>query len=175
MGKYHDAADALKRQAAKYESLMAAAKVLDEVGSIEQAVMDLRKEEDRQRNENAALRGEATKAKKDLASAKQQADEMIARANDQALARLQEADQKAQAILDGATVDAAKTLAQAQADADRVQGALAGKVASLTSTKVALEQDVASLTRAVDAKRGEADDLDKRLAKIQAQIAKMMA
>jgi chromosome segregation ATPase len=164
----------LRRFATFFKDLSDAADTLDNLQSLESGIAASKKAADDAAAQAAEAKAEATKAKKDVDAAKAKADKIIADANDQALAKLQEADQKAQAIVDGAVVEGAKTLSRAQAEADNVTAAIAGQVAQLTSTKISLEQDLAGLNHAVEAKRIEAADLETRLAKAQASIAKLL-
>jgi chromosome segregation ATPase len=174
MSKYNQAADALKRYAVKYESLMAAAAELEALGSMDQAAKEAQAALKSAKAELETNINMLADAKAAVAAAKADAKKVSVKADEQAMAKLQEADQKAQAIIDGANAQAGKIKGDADAEASRQLSAIAGKVASLTSTKVGLEQDIASLNHAVEAKRIEAEDLEKRLTKAQASIAKLL-
>ena len=174
MSKYTQAADALKRYAVKYESLMAAAAELEALGSMEQAAKESQAAVKAAKVELGDLLVDIDNTKVSIKKAKESAAAIAAKADEQAMAKLQEADQKAQAIIDGANAQAGKITGNADAEASRQLSAIAGKVASLTGTKVGLEQDIASLNHAVETKRIEAEDLEKRIAKAQASIAKLL-
>ena len=167
-------ADALDRQAKTYQAIIDAAQMLRELGQIEQVTAEQKAAADAARKEAESAQDDVKKAQGEAKKAKDKAAEIVAKANDQALEVLREAEQKGQSLVDGAAVRAGDIVATAERQAaDRTAG-VAGQVAQLTSTKVALEQDVATLNHVVETKRIEVDDLEKRLAKAQAQIAKLL-
>lgn len=167
-------ADTINRFAKDYEAMVKAAEMLKKVGTLEQIEEECKVAADKAQAELALVEAEAKKAKADAAKAKDKVAEMIAKANDQALEVIREAEQKAQAIEDAAKAAAAGVTARAESDADNRRAGVAGQVAQLTSTKVHLEQDVASLQDVITRKQIEAEDLEKRIAKAQAQIAKLL-
>lgn len=167
-------ADALDRQAKTYQAIIDAAQMLRELGQIEQVTAEQKAAADAARKEAESAQDDVKKAKADAQKAKDKAAEIVAKANDQALEVLREAEQKGQSIVDGASSRAAEIQSRAEQDAAIARSGIAGQVAQLTSTKVSLEQDVATLNHVVETKRIEVDDLEKRLAKAQAQIAKLL-
>lgn len=166
--------ETILRFAKDYKDMVQAAEFLKEIGTNEQIAEECKAAAAKAQVEQAKAEAEAKAAKADVAKAKDKAGEILIKANDQALEALREAEQKSQAIVDGATVRAGEIVAAAERQAaDRTAG-VAGQVAQLTSTKVSLEQDVASLQDVIGRKQIEVEDLEKRLAKAQAQIAKLL-
>ena len=167
-------ADTINRFAKDYEQMVKAAEFLKEIGTNEQIADELQAAAEAARKEAAAAQDEAKKAKEDAKKAKEKVAEMILKANDQALEVVREGEQKGQAMVDAAAVRAGDIIAAAERQAaDRTAG-VAGQVAQLTSTKVHLEQDVAGLQIIAETKRLEIEQLEARLAKVQAQIAKYL-
>jgi colicin import membrane protein len=168
------AADLIERQARTFQAIIDAAAALREIGSLEQA---------------------AAEAKQAAAEARKERDEA---SDDLKLAKLaiKEAKEKAKEIFNEARVSAAEVEAKAKANAEvvksmgheaaqsvieqaetKAQNILAG----VASDKAMLERDVLHLTEkrnAIDAEISEkektADALEARLAKAQAQIAKLL-
>ena len=166
--------DTILRFAKDYKDMVAAAEYLKEIGTFEQIAEECKAAAEKAKAEQAKAEAEAKAAKADAQKAKDKAAEIVAKANDQALEVLREAEQKGQSIVDGAASRAAEIQSRAEQDAAIARSGIAGQVAQLTSTKVSLEQDVATLNHVVETKRIEVDDLEKRLAKAQAQIAKYL-
>ena len=171
---YTKVAEAIDRQAKTYQAIIDAAAALKEIGSLDNMANDCRAAAEVAREDLSKVQAEAKAAKAEVTKAKNKAGEILIKANDQALEVMREAEQKSQAIVDGASVRAGEIVATAERQAaDRTAG-VAGQVAQLTSTKVSLEQDVASLQDVIGRKQIEVEDLEKRLAKAQAQIAKLL-
>lgn len=167
-------ADAIDRQAKTYQAIIDAAQMLRELGQIEQVTAEQKAAAEAARKEAAAAQDEAKKAKDDAKKAKEKVAEMIGKANDQALEVVREGEQKGQAMVDAAASRAAEIVSRAEQDAAAMRSGIAGQVAQLTSTKVNLEQDVAGLQIIAETKRLEIEQLEARLAKVQAQIAKYL-
>lgn len=168
------AAESIRRLAVQYQSMVEAADALESVGKLEQTIAEATKARDAAVAEAEAAKDELKAAKDEIKAAKDKAADIVAKANEQALAKLGEADQKAQSILDGAAAKANEIVAGATVSADQQKAAVAGQIAELTSSKLKLEQDIAGLNAAGEAKKKEADDIESRLAKAQAQIAKLL-
>ncbi len=166
--------DTILRFAKDYKDMVAAAEFLKEIGTTEQIADECQAAAEKAKAEQARAEAEAKAAKADAQKAKDKAAEIVAKANDQALEVLREAEQKGQSIVDGASSRAAEIQSRAEQDAAIARSGIAGQVAQLTSTKVSLEQDVATLNHVVETKRIETEELEKRLAKAQAQIAKLL-
>lgn len=170
---YTKVAEAIDRQAKTYQSVIDAAAALKEIGSLENAAKDYRKAADAALADLDAAKEEVKKVKAEQAKAKEKADAIVSKANDQALEVLREAEQKGQAMADAAAARAAEILSRAEQDAAMQRAGIAGQVAQLTSTKVAIEQDVATLQGVKDSLKLEAEDLEKRLSKAKAQLEKL--
>lgn len=167
-------ADTINRFAKDYESMVKAAEFLKEIGTNEQIAEELQAAADAARKEAEAAQEEAKKAKEDAKKAKEKVAEMIGKANDQALEVVREGEQKGQAMVDAAASRATEIVSRAEQEAAAMRSGIAGQVAQLTSTKVHLEQDVAGLQIIAETKRLEIEQLEARLAKVQAQIAKYL-
>lgn len=167
-------ADTINRFAKDYEQMVKAAEFLKEIGTNEQIAEELQAAAEAARKEAAAAQDEAKKAKEDAKKAKEKVAEMILKANDQALEVVREGELKGQAMVDAAVSRAAEIVSRAEQDAAAMRSGIAGQVAQLTSTKVNLEQDVAGLQIIAETKRLEIEQLESRLAKVQAQIAKYL-
>jgi chromosome segregation ATPase len=141
MSKYSDAATVIKKAAVKYEQMVSLAKVLEEIGSLEQVAKEQAVAAD-------AARAEATKAKDDLAKAK----DKIKAADEKAAAVLAEANAQAGALVDearkAAEVDAANILKKAHDEA-------ALMVAQASTVKAQLSSEIGGLQRAVEAAKAE--------------------
>lgn len=167
------AAESIRRLAQMYQSMVEAADALEKVGKMEQTLVELKKEEDRQRNENAALKGEATKAKKVIKDAEEKAIEILAKASDEAT--IAAADIKRQA-----EINAADIVKSAQDEASKT-------IADIATEKARLSSEIGGLQRAIEAARSEllmlqadqakaeedAKTAQAKLEKVQAQIRKL--
>lgn len=168
------AAESIRRLALQYQAMVEAADALEAMGKLEQSTREAGAAKDQAEADRNAALADLKKAKDDVKAAQLKVVDIVARANDQSTAILQEADQKAQAIVDGGAVKANEMIAAAADTVQAQTNAIAGRVAQLTATKVGLEQDVAGLNQAAAAKVVEVEELEKRLAKVQAQIAKLL-
>ena len=166
--------DTIMRFAKDYEQMVKAAEFLKEIGTNEQIAEELKAAADAARKEAETAQDEVKKAKDDAKKAKEKVAEMIGKANDQALEVVREGELKGQAMVDAAVSRAAEIVSRAEQDAAAMRSGIAGQVAQLTSTKVNLEQDVAGLQIIAETKRLEIEQLESRLAKVQAQIAKYL-
>lgn len=169
------AAESIRRLATMFQGMVEAADLLESMGKVEQATKEAEAAKIKAQEEVAAMTADAKKAKDELKGHKAKAEELIAKANDQALEKMREADQRAAAIVAGAEAEAKELVAKAERAASERTAAIAGQVAQLTTTKIELESSIASLTVAAGAKAKEVEDLEGKLSKIQAQIAKMLA
>jgi F0F1-type ATP synthase membrane subunit b/b' len=169
------AAESIRRLANLYKDMSDAADALESIGKIEQITKEQNAQADAARKQADGAKADLALVKDEVAKAKQSAKDIVAKANDQALAKLGEADQKAQAILDGATVEANRLVVQAHQAAKDQSAGVAGQVAQLTSTKLGLEGDIQALTIARNQLIADTDDLEKRVAKAQAYLAKLVS
>lgn len=173
MSKFHEAADLLKREGNRYKSLHDAAKVLDEMGDLDQVVIEAKRQADAYRAETAqikaemyALKLEAEKAKA-AHVAKLQANEAIASAI------LKNADDAAQLTVDMALAKAEKIMSDALVKGNSSLNAVKQQIEKLSTERDTLNGEIASLKGfAVDA-NAEADAAEKRLASVKAAISKL--
>ena len=174
MSKYHDAADVLKRQAVKYKSLMDAAAALEEVGSLDQAATECKAQLAAARADLDFVYVQLDASKKELAEHKDKvktvkkldqakSDEILQSANDDAKAIVDQATEMAEQIKASATEEARAYLQASQASAD-----------ALSEQKRTLEQQISANLDTLAAQKTEAEDLEKRIAKAQASIAKLL-
>ena len=174
MSAYNDAALALERQAVKYEGLMAAAKTLREIGALDQAAKACQAEAAVAKKELDGLQADIKKAKADLKSQ----NEKIALAAEEAKIKvdglLAGADYEAKARIDAATEVAEQIKAAAKAEADIYLASSRKKAEKLAAEKMTLEQQISANLDALAAQKAEAEDLEKRIAKAQASIAKLL-
>lgn len=174
MGKYHDAADVLKRSASKYKSLMDAAAALDEVGSLDQAAEEAKKAAEAARAEILQVQSELGASKDELKEHK--AKVAALKKADQAKADelMQSAQDDAKAIIDAANATAAQIKADAQLN---IESLLAqGRAGQAELGRVVEEQKATlqQIEQAKEAKLKEIVDLESRLSKVQANIARLL-
>ncbi len=174
MGKFNDAADALRRQAVKYEGLMAAAAALDELGSLDQAAADAQKAVNGVRADLADVQAELGKAK-----------DAVKRAKADAQAKLDAADAAARVTAERAESEAAGVRQAAERDAEalRIRIRLAAereRDAALDDARKADAEAGLAAGRLVEA-RAELDRVlaetvaaEERLAAAQVAIRKML-
>ena len=174
MSKYHDAADALRRHAVKYEGLMSAAKALEEIGSLEQAAEEAQAAALTAKDELKTLQDEVAKAKDALKAKKQKAEEQQAMAKAAAELIVGNAKTAAAEIQDNANALAVTIKSQAQAKADQSLAGASRRAEELFETQRQLTESIAALELTLAAKTQEAEDIEARLAKAQAQIAKLL-
>ena len=169
------AADLIERQARTFEAFIAAAAELRKIGSLEQAAAEATEQA-------AKARKLAAVAADDLAAAKAE----VKAAKDQAKATADAAKARADALVEEGKAGAADMVASAKQTASSLIATAEEKVARLLSgvvaQRAALEADIDALTEkanvlmaSIATKHAEADALDARLAKAQAQIAKLLS
>ena len=141
MSKYSDASTVIKKAAVKYEQMVALAKVLDEIGSLDQIANECTTAAD-------AARADLAKAKDDLAKAK----DKIKAAEDKAAGVLVEANAAA-----GALVAEAQKLAEVNAAEilKKAQDSAAEMVATASTVKAQLSSEIGGLQRAVEAAKDQ--------------------
>ena len=174
MSKYHDAAATLKRHAVKYEALMAAAKALDEVGSLDQAAKECEAQAKAAKLDLQAAQAELGASKADLAEHKDKVKTAKADAQAKIDALLQAAQDDAKLILSAANDTAAQIKAAVAQDIERLQKNEREKLNELRQENAALVQQINANADKFAAQTQTAEDLEKRIAKAQASIAKLL-
>jgi chromosome segregation ATPase len=170
MNKYFAAADALKRQASKYESMIAAADALAEIGSFEQAAEEAKLAAD-------TYAKQATDAKADLVKAK----DAIKKANADAQAKLEKALEGAKtdadSIIKDAEVSAAEILKKAQdegsalmAQAATEKARMSSEIGGLQKSILDAQTELASLLKAREAASQSAADAEGKLDSIRGKL-----
>jgi chromosome segregation ATPase len=175
MAKAHDAALAVKRLAVQFEGLIAAAAVLDEIGSTEQHLSELK-------GQIATALAEADKAKKAEKTAKEKLDAvmekeavMVNGAKVAADELIKMAEVKASEIERAAQDKAAAMVAQASMEQSRISAANADNInkARAELNEISAARDTAAAQ--ADAKAKELADIEKALEKAKAKIAQLIA
>jgi hypothetical protein len=174
MAKAHEAADAIRRMAKQYEQMVVAAETLEKIGSLEQATTEMTVQRDAAAVERDAVLAELAKAKCAVVDAKNKAAERLANAELEAESIVENAkataDLRAKEIFDDAETRADALIRAAEAkraDALAAAAAARGDVEIAKGELAAIELQVAE--------RGEvAAALEKRIAKAQEKMAKML-
>lgn len=174
MASKSNAAEAIRRLATQYQQMVEAADMLDQIGSLENATKEAERAAAVARAEADAAQADAAKAKADAKTAKDKVAAVMSDAEELALAKVQEGDIKAQELIADAKARAQQVLTKASLDAANATVGIEGKVAELSATRASLEQSLVDLQGQIDAKQVEAEELEKRLAKAQASIAKLL-
>lgn len=141
MSKFSDAATTIRKAAVKYEQMVGLAKILDEIGSLDQVAKECTTAAE-------AARADLAKAKDDLAKAK----DKIKAAEDRAAGVLVEANAAAGALVAEAQklseINAAEILKKAQDQA-------AEMIAQASTVKAQLSSEIGGLQRAIEAGKAE--------------------
>lgn len=169
-----NAAEHIERLAVQYQAMVEAAAALKEIGSLENATQEAQKAAEAAKKEAVAAKAEALKAKDKIAAAELSAAEIIAGAQSEASEIASVAKAQGAIIIEDARKMADAMMVKAAKDVADASAGIAGKVAELTTAKLRLEQDLAALQNAITVKTAEADGIEARLAKAQAQVAKLL-
>lgn len=175
MSKFIEAADVLKRGALKYEQMMEAAKVLESIGSLEQAADGYKAEAEKANNlrqdaldalaaVKANIEQEKTQGMIDVSSAKERADNIIVMAQHDA-ASYKEKTMK--------EVEAEKALKTSSMSA--LIAKLNMQITALETQKRDLEGQIILATQRLSEVGDAAKAAENRLAKIKEAIAKLSA
>lgn len=174
MASKSTAAESIRRLAVQYQQMVEAADLLDQIGSLENATKEAEKARADAVAEAEAAKADTAKAKDEAKKAKDKVAAIIAEAEGKALEIVQAAEIKGQEVVASAVARADAAVSKAAVDVADATAGVASRVAELTTTKLRLEQDVASLQNAISAKQAEAEGIEARLAKAQAQVAKLL-
>lgn len=173
MSKSSDAADAIRRNAKQYESLMHAAELLDRLGSLENAIAEAKIQVDVITQEREAAQAEytnlqhtLTKKKAELKqvteAAHAQADKIVDDADATRLTIIADANEQATQIIERALLGKTSELDALQSNINIAQAALAKAIADGQAATIKSAETNAA-----------ADDAEKRLAKIKATLANL--
>ena len=168
------AADLIERQARTFEAFITAAAELRKIGSLEQAAQEADEQAAKARKQASEATSELADAKAEIKKARDKADAVVVDANDKAKSIIAAAEIASDEMLDRADKSAGAIIANANAKADNL-------LAGVTVRKAELEYDITRLVQKRDelsvemsAKTKQVEELEARLAKAQAQIAKLL-
>lgn len=174
MSKKIQAAEAIEVLANQYRAMVEAAEMLKQIGSLDNATAEARKALEAAKDEAEAAKLEADLAKADAKKAKAKVVEILDKAKIDADEIIAAAVAQGAKEVGGAQMKADSIVAAAQARADAL-------VADVENRRTAISRDVdrlveqhESLALDIKAKTDEVADLEARLAKAQAQIAKLL-
>jgi cell division septum initiation protein DivIVA len=167
-------ADTINRFARDYESMVKAAEFLKEIGTNEQIADELKAAAEAARTEAEAAKAELVKAKAAVKAQEAKSAEMLTKAGMDAADVLAAANTKADQIIDIAQANAGDIFAQARQDAQKATAGVAAQVAKLTTERDALLAESLAIEAAIELKQADATAIETRLAKAQAQIAKLL-
>lgn len=175
MSKYNDAALTLRRQAVKYEALMAAAAVLDEIGSFEQAAAAQQSAAstaeaavDSARAELVSLTEEIAQAKIKFADLVNESDSIFAKA-------VFDANESAHAVQAKADADAAQIKQNAEKLANSLVADATRKANSIISEHAGLMVEIAKLQESARTAEAEASVAEAGLDKVKESHAAWIA
>jgi hypothetical protein len=168
------AAEAIERLAVQYQQMIEVAEILKKIGTVEQATKEAEQAAAAARAEAAAARADADLAKADVKKAKDKAAALLDKAADDVAAMIAEGSAKAAGIEADAITAANVTRDQAKRQASEMLIAATAQKNQLVSDFKALSQQCVDLDNEIKAKTEEVELLESRLAKAQAQIAKLL-
>lgn len=174
MGKYQDAALALRREAERARALIAAADMLDEVGALDQIVAEMVIVRDSLNGELDVLHAEVERVKLQATQASEDeircAEERSMKADAERIA----SEASAKNIIDEAQAKADQIVAIGRSQADQSIANAASRVAELADEKAVLEVRISEAKRTLQAKDDATKEVEERLVKAQEQIAKLL-
>lgn len=173
MSKGETAAEAILRIVKQNEQLMAAAEILREYGSFENAVVESKKRLDAMQIEESSVR----KALDEFMTSSEQykADALLEITNAKAEAKrlTDKAKEKAASIEEAAENEAKAKIEAAENHLANILADNESRVKALKDLATERENSVVVLDGAIATKQTELDELEKKLAKVNAQISKL--
>lgn len=173
MSKALEAADAIRRAAKQYESFVAAADILEQIGSLENAFGEGQKAVDAIRAEVEEAKTEIANLKANAVKVKAEQDNLLAAAKAAAAGIEDGARMRAEIIIREAGARASEVEKQAKAAGDVHLGYVSTEAAKLAEQRDALASEVAMLTERANLANEAADAAEKRLAKVKDTIVKL--
>ena len=173
MAKGNDAADAIKRLIKQNEQLKLAAEILDEYGSLDNAITEAKIKLESVKNELAGEVFKLAEAKESVENASNEILGLRKAAELDCTSILESAKSRAEAIEREAKDRASVTLIDAE---ERIRRKLAnetGHMATLADKRVKLEAEIEALTVRHNEIKSSADEAADRLAKVKADIARI--
>lgn len=174
MSKKITAAETIEALANQYRAMVEAADMLKQIGSLENAVVEAKKAIEAAAVERDAAQAEVAQAKADAKKAKEKTAEFYASINATADEIRAKAAADVEQMIAAAEVRADGIVAQAQQEAAAAMSGLADKKARLAKDVETLVAQVDQKSAELVARSVEVADLEKRLEKAQAQIAKLL-
>lgn len=174
MSKKITAAETIEALANQYRAMVEAAEMLKQIGSLENSLVEAQKAAAAARAERDAAQAEAAEAKDTAKKAKEKTAAFLASINAEAdeLRAKGQADVLAMVATAEATADG--VVAQAKVEAEALLSGVAAKKASMTKDVETLQGKMDELVTNITSKTAEVADLEKRLEKAQAQVAKLL-
>jgi vacuolar-type H+-ATPase subunit H len=168
------AADHIARLAQSYQAVIDASIMLREIGSLEQARDEANKARDLADKEAKEAKDEAKKAKAVIQKAKDDAEALIVKASQTADEIMANAELDAERVKQDAKSRGEAMVSASIEMASRATGELASQQRLAEANVKALNETYSDLTLACATKIQEIEGLEVRLAKAQAQIAKLL-
>ena len=173
MSKYKTAAETLKRAAVKYKALMAAAEVMDEIGSLEQSASEYKAQSEAALKERDLNLDEAVKVKEQVKKAKADAAEILAKAEDKAALIFANAEKKSESMHEAGIQAAANARSNALAETQSMINAMEVQIKSMQEARSTLADEIEGLMKTRVETEALASDAEKRLEKVKQAIAKL--
>jgi predicted nucleic acid-binding Zn-ribbon protein len=168
------AADSIRRLATQYQDMMAAADLLEEIGSLEQASKEAKAATHDANVDRASALAELAEAREAVAKAQADATDILQQAKFEADIKATDikiaAEQEAATIRANAEREAAALLAPAQARLDK----LAGQARDVENATAAAQNELGAIRARIALATEEADAAEKRLAEMRAAISKLV-
>ena len=173
MSKFKNAADTLKRAAVKYEAMMEAAKVLDEIGSLEQSASEYKAQSEAALKERDLNLDEAVKVKEQVKKAKADAAEILAKAEDKAALIFANAQNKSESMREAAIQAADNARSNALAETQSMINTMEVQIKSMQEARSTLADEIEGLMKTRVETEALATLAEKRLAKVKEAITKL--
>ena len=173
MSKATEAADAIKRAAKQYEAFVHAAEILERIGSLENAEKEAKAAIDLAGKEREEMVEKLKKAQLSVKKAEELAAKKESDAAINAESILVDANNEALKIVSEAKAQAAKFKSDANANIEQALAGIESQIQSRNEVKAKLDSSIAVTQLQVDEMNAAADEAEKRLAKVNAAIAKL--
>lgn len=167
-------ADQIDRTAQVFKAFIDSAAEIRKIGQLEQVAAEAKKAADASRKEADDAAAEVKKHKEEAKKAKDKVTEILEAADAKGADVIAQAKIDADKILADATVKAGNIVVAASATGATRADELRSIVIDLTDKRDALVREATGIRESIDQLTAEADDAEKRLAKAQAQIDKLL-
>lgn len=174
MTRAHDAADAIRRMAKQYENMVAAAEILEQIGSLENATTEaVAARVAAEKSRDAAINAQVA-AQQSVAAAVEESEKIISEAKKSAATSAQKAKARADEIVSLATEKGEGLIAAAEARAAQINADAIAKqdaAKSATASAASREKDINARIKAAE---DELADLQGKIDALKAQAAKLL-